>query len=70
MDGWRRYWCDEAWGDVRADMRMEAYAQRHTHGVENVSGLWPHWPPKEDPQAVLEKLRKAKTERKAAIYGD
>lgn len=70
MDGWRRYWCEEAWGDVRADMRFEAYAQRHVHAVENVSGLWPHWPPKEDPQEVLAKLRKAKAERKAAIYGD
>lgn len=50
-------------------MRFEAYAQRHVHAVENVSGLWPHWPPKEDPQEVLAKLRKAKAERKAALNG-
>ena len=63
IDGWRRYWSQEPWGDVRADMRHEAYAQRHLHGVEGVSGVWPHWPREESPEEIANKLAKAKAAR-------
>jgi hypothetical protein len=63
IDGWRRYWAAEPWGDVRADMRQEAYAQRHLHAIEGVSGLWPHWQPEETQEEIMAKLRRLKAEQ-------
>jgi len=48
---------------VRADIRLEAHAQRHTHGVEGVSAVWPHWPREESPEEITDKLAKAKAKR-------
>lgn len=67
IDGWRRYWTAEPWGDVRADIRLEAHAQRHTHGVEGVSAVWPHWPREESPEEIATKLAKAKAKRRETL---